>query len=265
MSITDIRSSTMAEQRLTSLLLAIAVILVWATLLGYGAIDSLWKPVGFSLMAAFALIAGSLLVMGPRQTGLVRIVDSAAGGAMLAGALIFVVPDALHGHVWLGAAGLVVGTLIGAGITTLPNQDRHDPAVIALTLHALCAGFVIGTLYAHMPTLGIAAGAGIIAHKMPAGYLLARQLKTQRTRVRDITLPALATGLGALPIAIWRPDTVLPAGLLLGIAGGLFAYVGVMFGRRLQNATSYGGLEFGAAIAGGMAVALVALLGAITG
>lgn len=255
----------MAGQRLTSLLLAVTIILVWAGLLAYGASESLWKPVGFSLVAACALITGSLLVIGPRQFGVVRMVDAAASGAMLAGVLIFVVPDALRGHSWLGAVGLGVGVLIGVGITALPDTDRHDPAVIALTLHALCAGFVIGALYARMPALGIAAGTGIIAHKMPAGYLLARQLKTRQTRVRDITLPALATGLGALPVAIWRPDSVLPAGLLLGIAGGLFAYVGLMFGRRLQHVTPYTSVEIVAAIAGGSAVALIALLGAITG
>lgn len=255
----------MAEQRLTSLLLAFTITLAWTALLAYGASEALWKPVGFSLVAAFALIAGSLLVIGPRQTNVLRMVDGAASGAMLAGMLIFVVPDALRGHTWLGAVGLAIGILIGVGITALPDPDRHDPAVIALTLHALCAGFVIGALYARMPALGIAAGAGIIAHKMPAGYLLARQLKTRQTRVRDITLPALATGLGALPVAIWRPDSVLPAGLLLGIAGGLFAYVGLMFGKRLQHVTSYTGVEIGAAIAGGAAVALIALLGALTG
>lgn len=265
MSITSVRSSALAEQRLTSLFLAVTVILAWTGLLAYGASVSLWKPVGFSIVAACALIAGSLLVIGPRQTGMVRMVDGAASGAMLAGILIFVVPDALRGHAWLGAAGLAMGVLIGVGITALPDPDRHDPAVIALTLHALCAGFVIGALYARMPALGIAAGTGIIAHKMPAGYLLARQLKTRQTRVRDITLPALATGLGALPVAIWRLDSVLPAGLLLGIAGGLFAYVGLMFGRRLQNVTPYTGVEIGAAIAGGTVVALIALLGVLTG
>lgn len=255
----------MAGQRLTSLVLAITVTLAWMVLLGYGASESLWKPVGFSVVAAFALIVGSLLVAGPRQTGTVRIVDGAASGAMLAGILIFVVPDALRGHASLGAVGLVIGALVGAGITALPDRARHDPAVIALTLHALCAGCVIGALYTRMPALGIAAGAGIIAHKMPAGYLLARQLKTRRTRVRDITLPALATGLGALPIAIWRPESALPAGLLLGIAGGLFAYVGLMFGRRVPNGTPHNGVEIGAAIAGGTAVACIALLGAIPG
>lgn len=255
----------MAEQRLTSLFLAFAVILTWSGLLGYGAYESLWKPVGFSAVAAFALIAGSVLVIGPRQAGMVRVVDGAASGAMLAGMLIFVVPDALRGHLWLGSVGLGTGAVIGVVITSLHDRARHDPAVIALTLHALCAGFVIGALYARMPALGIAAGAGIIAHKMPAGYLLARQLKTQGTRIRDITLPALATGLGALPVAIWRPDSALPAGLLLGIAGGLFAYVGVMFGRRLPSVTRYHVLEISAAITGGAVVACIAVLGAITG
>lgn len=265
MPIFSAQRPVLAGQRLTSLLFAGAVALAWAALLIYGVCESLWKPVGFSAVAAFALIAGSLLVAGPHRVGVVRAVDGAASGAMLAGMLIFVVPDALRGHIGHGVIGLVLGAWVGIAITALPSRLRHDPAVTALTLHALCAGCVIGALYARMPALGIAAGAGIIAHKMPAGYLLARQLPRSSTRVRDVTLPALATGLGALPVALWRPDSALPAGLLLGVAGGLFAYVGLMFGKRLPRRTPYSGLEFGAAIAGGMTVAIIAWLGSVPG
>lgn len=265
MSQTSAHTATIGQQSVASLLSAAVVALAWLTLMLYGALHGLWKPVGFSMVAAIALLSGSILVAGPRQASVVRAVDGAASGAMLAGMLLFVMPDALHHHVLHGSIGLLLGCAAGAAITLYPWQSqRHDPAVIALTLHALCAGCVIGALYARMPTLGIAAGAGIIAHKLPAGYLLSRQLTNPATHLRDIILPALATGLGALPIALWRPDSALPAGLLLGIAGGLFAYVGLVFGKRLPKTTRYMGVELGAALLGGMTIALIALLGVFT-
>lgn len=248
-----------ARSSRTSMWLTVATIAVWLALMGYGLCEALWKPVGFSVVAALAMIAGSLMVAGARAVAMARAIDGAAGGAMLAGLLIFVIPHALHGHIGHGALGIIAGGGIGMLLTRLAGHTRHDPAVSALTVHALCAGCVIGALYARMPALGVAAGSGIIAHKLPAGYLLSRQLNNPRTRTHDIMLPALATGLGALPIALWRPDSVLPAGLLLGIAGGLFAYVGLLFGKRLPRATSCRGIEIGAAIAGALAVALVAL------
>jgi len=250
---------------MASLLISAVVVLAWLALMLHGALHGLWKPVGFSVVAAIALLIGSVLVAGPRQAGLVRAVDGAASGAMLAGMLLFVMPDALHHHVVHGSVGFLLGCAAGAAITLYPWRSRqHDPAVIALTLHALCAGCVIGALYARMPALGVAAGAGIIAHKLPAGYLLSRQLANPATRIRDVLLPALATGLGALPVALWRPDSALPAGLLLGIAGGLFAYVGVVFGKRLPKTTRRKGVELGAAVLGGTTVALIALLGVLT-
>ncbi|MDA3919763.1 MAG: hypothetical protein PF501_03615 [Salinisphaera sp.] len=251
--------------RILSLIIAVAFVCAWLLLMLYGAYESLWKPVGFSIVAAFAMLAGSLMVDGSRGASLVRAIDGAASGAMFAGLLIFVLPDALRGHVWHGALGMLAGLAAGVVLTRRSRSDQHDPAVSALTIHALCAGCVIGALYARMPALGIAAGSGIIAHKLPAGYLLSRQLRSQRNRLLDITLPALATGLGALPVALWRPDSALPAGLLLGIASGLFAYVGLLFGKRLPKTTSYRGVEIGAAIIGGASVALIALIGSFPG
>lgn len=203
--------------------------LAWSGLLIAGVHAGLWTLVTLTLFSAVAFLLGSLINALPHPPGLMSRADAAAAGAMLATALLLIVPHALLEHAGIGALGLLFGLVIGMALHAA-GSGRDDRTILgALTLHSICDGVVLGALYTIAPKLGWGVGLAILAHKMPAGYALARRLADGPRQQILVVLPALSTGLGALCIAIMPAVVAPPAGLVFGAAAGLFLFVALAF------------------------------------
>lgn len=230
--------------------------LAWLGLVVTAEIQGMATLSGLSIFGALALIVGALASLGAVSERTIVLADAAAGGAMLAAALVFVVPHALIAHALPGTTGLIIGLLAGLALHRIARGAMDQVALTGLTLHTISAGVAIGALYTFLPALGWTAGLAILAHKAPAGYLLALRLR-QADRSRTLVgWPAMATGLGALSIAIMHPTLPISSGLMFGIAAGLFAFVALGF---IRDSAGFGQKDTGfwvAAVAGAAVIAL---------
>ena len=232
----------------------------WFALVIAGSRDGLWVLVTLTIFSAVAFLAGAVISAIPHDPRLISRVDAAAAGAMLASALVLVVPHALSEHPGTGTAGLVAGLAMGMALSTAGASRGGRSILSALTLHSICDGIVLGALYTLMPALGWSVGLAILAHKAPAGYVLARRLGARPGHQILVVLPALGTGLGALCVAIMPAAAALPAGLIFGAAAGLFLFVALAFFASSAKTGSLDTMDWLAFALGGTAIALTGWL-----
>ncbi|WP_051883165.1 hypothetical protein [Salinisphaera hydrothermalis] len=228
----------------------------WLVLVVAAGRDGLWVLTTLTVFSAAAFLAGAAISALPHDPRLITRIDAAAAGAMLASALVLVVPHALAEHARTGAIGLVVGLLVGVGLQIAASGRGSRSILGALTLHSICDGIVLGALYTLMPALGWGVGLAILAHKAPAGYVLARRLAAHPGHRILVVLPALGTGLGALCVAIMPAAVALPAGLIFGAAAGLFLFVALAFFAASAKTGAHDTADWAAFVLGGMAIAL---------
>lgn len=209
--------------------LCLLTTLAWLGALVLTSLYGLWILGLLAILTAAAFLAGAVAstIVSPGRW-LVRM-DAAAAGAMLYTALVLMVPHVVTEHAGSGITGLLLG--FAAAVLLHQSSTRGgsgQTTLAALTLHSLFDGVLLGTLYTLMPPFGLSVGIALLAHKAPAGYALARRLVHAGRSTILVVLPALATGLGAVSIAIIRP-LYLPAGLLFGAATGLLLFVTLVF------------------------------------
>lgn len=230
------------------------------TLIVLGSHDGLPGLVTLAIFSALAFILGALISAVPHDPRLITRADAAAAGAMLTSALVLVVPHALIEHAEPGAIGLVAGLGIGLLLQRVASAHGGRSFLGALTLHSICDGLVLGALYTLAPALGWSVGLAILVHKAPAGYALARRLPSTPANRALILLPALGTGLGALSVAMMRTTVALPAGLIFGVAAGLFLFVALMFFGSVSGTkkSSLATADYIALILGGAVVIIAA-------
>ncbi|AWN16273.1 hypothetical protein [Salinisphaera sp. LB1] len=230
----------------------------WLALVVAGSRDGLWVLVTLTLFSAVAFLAGAVISAIPHDPRLISRIDAAAAGAMLASALVLLIPHALSDHAATGSAGLAIGLAVGMALHVTSGGRDGRAMLGALTLHSVCGGIVLGALYTLMPAHGWGVGLAILAHKAPAGYVLARRLAARPGHRILVVLPALGTGLGALCVAIMPVGVALPAGLIFGAAAGLFLFVALAF---FVSSAKIGALDAGdwrAFVMGGMSIAFAA-------
>ncbi len=220
-----------------SVLFTAAVLIVWALLMAAGTVAGAWKIVLISVLACAAMAGGAAATAGlplaPRWRGWS---DGIAAGAMITSACLFLLPEAIHGGAGSGGLGVAIGLLTGAGLDALArgatpkNTPRFESSLAALTLHSLGDGFVTGLAYAHLPALGLMLGTIIIAHKLPAGYASARNLQRHAMARHPVIWPACAMGLACVPTGLLvAPGALGQDNVLVGLATGIFMYVGIEF------------------------------------
>lgn len=237
--------------------LCLLVAVGWFALLIAGGRDGLWVLVTLTVFSAVAFLAGAVISVIPHDPRWMSRVDAGAAGAMLASALVLVVPHALIEHPGSGTAGLLAGLAVGMALHAAGSGRDGRTILSALTLHSICDGIVLGALYTLMPALGWSVGLAILAHKAPAGYVLARQLAARPGYPLLVVLPALGTGLGALSVAIIPAAAALPAGLIFGAAAGLFLFVALAFFTSSARAGALDAEDWLAFVLGGTAIAFV--------
>ncbi|HLR26037.1 MAG TPA: hypothetical protein VK112_09210 [Fodinibius sp.] len=197
-----------------------------------------WKIIGISWIAFGAMALA--IPLGRRAASKRNLTSLVAGyglasGAMITSAAIFLVPEAMGFHPVFGGLGIAAGIMAGFAIHTLNHGLTHssiptDPVVIELTSHSLADGLIVGIVYAVMPELGLLLGVAIISHKAPAGYAAARRLCLRGQSASLMLLPAMATGLAALPVSLLSiPANATANALIFGFATGVFFHVAIDF------------------------------------
>ena len=230
--------------------------------------------VGFSGASLVALLGGELRARGRSYSA------ALAAGILLALAFADLFPEGLelaaNGAIWGFVGGFVAMFLI----ETFTRAHAHHPPeehvgkhalgpfVLGLAIHNLADGFVLGVgARADEVTSGLV-GLGVLVHQAPVGISLAAVLLATRASRARVVWTTLALGL-AIPLAAVS-TLALPVpgdgalGLLIGIAGGVLAYVGaahLLPEVQAQHAGRSAGVIFAAAFVVTAAALLTVLAG----
>jgi ZIP family zinc transporter len=199
----------------------------------------------FAAMVGFAVL-GARAADSPSAYRLVWGYGLTAG-AMVTSAAVFLLPQALGLHPQVGGFGVATGLVAGYGAHTVGHLLSHlrtpfDATTAQLTAHALAAGAIMGIIYAALPELGLILGLAIVSHKGPAGYAAVRRLQGGGKAVSVLLLPATATGLAALTVALVAPPSngVVNA-LVFGFGAGIFLHLAMDFLPECEAGGEVGG------------------------
>lgn len=192
--------------------------------------------VGFSGASLVALLGGELRARGRSYSAAV------AAGILLALAFADLFPEGLELAADVAVGGFAGGFVAMFLIETFTRAHAHHPPeeqvgkhalgpfVLGLAIHNLADGFVLGVgARADDVTSGLV-GLGILVHQAPVGISLAAVLLARRAGRARVVWTSVTLGL-AIPLAAVS-TLALPVpgdgalGLLIGIAGGVLAYVG---------------------------------------
>jgi zinc transporter ZupT len=188
---------------------------VGASLLGAfgGHLPARWR--GY----AIAIAAGILLAVafGDLFPEAVEAAGSAGAAAFIAGfALLFAVEAFTHAHTHHA-----------------PDEHVHKhsltPFILGLGLHNLADGFALGVAAALPDAAAGFVGLGVLVHQIPVGLSLAAVFAADQVPRASVIRLTLLLGLAipvaaALTVALPLPDE-RATGLMLGLAGGVLAYL----------------------------------------
>ena len=192
--------------------------------------------VGFSGAALFALLGGGT------SPALQSYATATAAGILLALAFGDLFPESLEMSQGAAVAGFLGGFAALFLAETLTHSHAHPSEdeqahkhslgsfVLGLSIHNSADGFVlgVGAKMAAVTAVG-ALDFGVLVHQLPVGGALAAVLVAAQASRRRMVGTAVALGL-VIPFAA-GVTLALPApsegflGLLLGVAGGVLAYV----------------------------------------
>lgn len=205
--------------------------------------------IGASLVGSlFSLIGGVLLLTKRiRVERVQRVAVPFAAGALLAAALLDLLPEALEGS----DTTLTVMSLVLCGFVVFfvlerflgwfhHHHDHHEQGskrrqstrsliVVGDTIHNAIDGMVIGAAFLADPVVGIITTAAIAAHEVPQeigdfGVLLSLGMRRRTVLLVNI-LSAVATVVAA--VLVFGLGTTLTAyePVLLALAAGMFIYI----------------------------------------
>lgn len=203
-------------------------------------------------------LAGGFLVL--RLRAYQGVVFAFCAGALIAGALLEVVPEAMamlsSSHVFSSSAGsvwfeprlvlvsCVAGFLCFYVVEHLTHQREtprqqaahhaHAPhagvwGALGILVHSFFDGFAIGTGFHADEQMGWTIGLGVALHKIADGASVAGVMLGTRRTVRSAAVMVALTAL-APPAGLFAGSFVVfetgPLALLLGWCGGVFLYLG---------------------------------------
>ncbi|HKH76820.1 MAG TPA: ZIP family metal transporter [Rubrobacteraceae bacterium] len=229
---------------------------------------------GFSGASLVALLGGELRARGRSYSA------ALAAGILLALAFADLFPEGLELAANGAIRGFVGGFVAMFLIEIITRAHAHHPPeehvgkhalgpfVLGLAIHNLADGFVLGVgARADEVTSGLV-GLGVLVHQAPVGISLAAVLLATRANRARVVWTTVALGL-AIPLAAVS-TLALPVpgdgalGLLIGIAGGVLAYVGaahLLPEVRAEHAGRSAGFIFAAAFVVTAAALLTVLAG----
>jgi zinc transporter ZupT len=197
---------------------------------------ALLAAVGFSAASLLALVGGDLEARGQSYAA------SFAAGILLALAFVDLFPEGLEFGGEAAVAGFVGGFALlfmtevftRAHTHHLPEEHvpKHalGPFVLGLAVHNLADGFVLGVGAKAGAVTSWLVGLGVLVHQIPVGISLAAVLIAARVGRAGVMRVAVLLGLAipaaaALTVAFPAPGEGT-LGLLIGVAGGVLAYIG---------------------------------------
>jgi ZIP family zinc transporter len=191
---------------------------------------------GFAGASLLALLGGELGVRGRAYSAAI------ASGILLALAFADLFPEGLEMAGGLAIFGFVGGFILLFLTEALTLAHTHHspeehvgkhplgPFVVGLAIHNLADGFVLGVGAKAAAVTSWLVGLGVLVHQVPVGVSLAAILLAARADRPQVVGTTVSLGL-AIPLAAVL-TVILPAptdaaiGLLIGLAGGVLAYVG---------------------------------------
>jgi zinc transporter ZupT len=191
---------------------------------------------GFAVASLLALHGGELGARGRSYSA------AFAAGILLALTFVDLFPEGLE----LGGESAVAGFVGGFALLFmieaftrahthhLPEEhvDKHalGPFVFGLAIHNLADGFVLGVGAKTAVVTSWLVGLGVLVHQIPVGISLAAVLLSARVGragvVRTAGLLALAIPAAAALTVVFPAPGEGPLGLMIGVAGGVLAYIG---------------------------------------
>lgn len=199
----------------------------------------------FSLVGGvFSLVGGLLLISNKKSAELLaRFATPFAAGALLAAALLELLPEALAVSPGSSATrwvlwGMVVFFLLEHFLHWFHHHHEHidkkmrAPApliIIGDTLHNFLDGIAIGAAFLISVPAGIVTAIAVAAHEIPQeigdfGILLRQGFRRKLVIIINL-ISALMSTVGAV-ITFWvGSHNALPIGALLGITAGMFIYI----------------------------------------
>ena len=216
---------------------------------------------GFSGASLLALVGGDLRARGRGYSA------ALAAGILLALAFADLFPEGLELAGDAAIAGFVGGFVLMFLIEALTRAHAHHPPdenvgkhalgpfVLGLAIHNLADGFVLGVGARAGEVTSWLVGLGVLVHQVPVGISLAAVLLAARADRARVVLTTVALGF-AIPLAA-ASTLALPVpgdaalGLLIGVAGGVLAYVGaahLLPETRAEHADRGAGILFVAAL-----------------
>lgn len=195
-------------------------------------------------LAAIGFSGASLLALVGRELGAKGRASLAAvaAGILLALAFVDLFPEGLELAGEPAIVGFVAGFVLLFSTEAVRAHSPHrapeervgkralGPFVLGLAIHNLADGFVLGVgTKASEITSGLV-GIGIIAHQAPVGISLAAVLVAARATRAQVIRSTVLLGL-AIPLAAGLTAAApVPGdqtlGFLIGVAGGVLAYMG---------------------------------------
>lgn len=210
--------------------------LAWAALVVLGITQEAWKPVQISVMACVTMLVGTALAgRDVAERPALLIADGLGAGVMVTTACVFLLPEATEFGAIPAGFGLAAGLAAGIGVIQRARMagglwHGWAPSVVALSVHALAEGVVIGVIYTRLPEISLLLGIAIIAHKLPAGYAAGQELHATSQPKTAVLVPACMTGIAAIPIACFMsPSRWDASALFLGLSTGIFLTVALDF------------------------------------
>jgi zinc and cadmium transporter len=201
---------------------------------------------GLATLGSLAGLSGGILMLSKQSWRHALSVHSIpfAAGVMLAVALLDVLPEAIEESEVGFVLKVVLVVMVAAFFFEqfflhLHHHDEHQrttvrasmPLVVAGdSIHNFIDGLAIAAAYLADPTLGVLVAIATFLHEVPhemADFGLMLNAGWSKFKVLSTNLvSAMATYLGVFAVLVFSQTFEQHLGLLLGIAGGLFLYIG---------------------------------------
>ena len=199
----------------------------------------LWSLAG----GIISLLGGIILLANKKHAKLAIYATAFAAGALLASALIDILPEALedndaHLVTIFVLAGIVVFFLLELFLSWFHRHSSHDKSstdpvvpmiVLGDVIHNFIDGIAIAAAFLVSPASGIVVTLAVAAHEIPRevgdfGLLLHKGVSRKMVLILNV-LATFATVIAAVTFFIIGDSLNFSLGPLLGLTAGFFIYI----------------------------------------
>ena len=198
----------------------------------------IWIAAAIIVDGAAGLIGGIIpdAWLARRKTGLIGF----AAGALLAAALLDVLPEAIHARgveaLWWALGSFVVGALLEWALSAHVHRRGGTPGpaspvtlLASDALHNIGDGIAIAAAFLVAVPLGIVTSLAVIVHEVPeelGDYALLRAAgMPKKQALIALGVVQLTAALGALGTLVAATQTAELAGIALSISAGTFLFI----------------------------------------